>query len=98
MIELFEPYGCEVGEAFMRDHCYQCIKYPHSSDAKKQCNIMGRAMGFHVEDKEYPNEWRIVDGNPTCTAYKNREEFNTERRGNRKNLIRRQDNGTLSLF
>lgn len=83
-IRLFQPSNGTHGECFMAAYCYKCAKWPHSSDAKKQCGIALRTMAFSITDSEYPREWRYVDGEATCTAFKDREEFNAERRAKRK--------------
>jgi len=98
MIKKFQPSNGTHGEIFMNAFCYACVKWPHSSDAENQCRIALRTMAYSVKDKEYPEEWQYTDDGPVCTAYKSREEFNTERRDKRKNLIKYQENGTLSLF
>lgn len=82
--ELWQPSNGTIGEIFMADHCYKCAKFPHSPDAKNQCRIVLLSMAFSIEDKEYPREWCYVDGEPTCTAFKDRDEYNAERRLKRK--------------
>jgi hypothetical protein len=56
-------------------------------EAKNQCRIFLHTQIYDVDDKEYPREWRYVDGSPTCTAFKDREEFNAERRMKRKRSL-----------
>jgi len=82
--ELYRPSNCDEGEWFHGRFCYKCAKFPHSIAAKKQCMIFLRSNAYHVTDKEYPREWRYVDESPTCTAFKDRDEFNAERRAKRK--------------
>ncbi|MGB1304034.1 MAG: hypothetical protein ACPG50_06975 [Pseudoalteromonas marina] len=70
-----------------------------SSDAKNQCQVLGRMLAFSKEDREYPKQMRYVDGSPTCTAFVSREEANKKR--NEKRRIKpksKKDNLTLSLF
>jgi hypothetical protein len=86
-IELFSPSNSDHGEWFHEQFCYKCAKNPRSIDAKNQCMIWLSAMAFRIEEKEYPKQWRYVDGKPTCTAFKDREEFNRERRLNRHDII-----------
>ena len=84
----------------MSYYCYQCSKFPESPDAKKQCNIFLRTQMHDTDEPEYPREWRYVDGKPTCTAFKSREEYNAERRAKRKpakNIIA-TDTATQDLF
>lgn len=98
-IELFQPSNGTHGDIFMSRFCFRCAKFPHSTDAKNQCLIVLKTMAFDVADKEYPNQWRYVNGSPTCTAFKSREEFNAERRSKRSkpNVIAR-DTDALDLF
>jgi hypothetical protein len=83
-IELYRPSNATEGDFFMAGYCFKCAKWPESSDAKKQCMIFLRTQAFDVEDKEYPRQWRYVDGEPTCTAFRDRAEFNADRRAKRK--------------
>lgn len=83
-IRLFQPSNGTHGDCFIAGHCERCAKYPHSSDAKNQCMILLRTFAYSITDPEYPREWRYVDGEPTCTAFKDRDEFNAERRAKRK--------------
>lgn len=96
-IELFIPSNGTHGECFHEGFCYQCAKFPHSSDAKNQCMIFLSAQAYDIDEPEYPKQWRYVDGQPTCTAFKSREEYNAERRKKRKNIIAR-DKDTLDMF
>ena len=93
-IELYQPSNHTVGESFMSDFCYKCSKCP-APEADNQCGIMLRTMAFSPDDKEYPNQWRYVDGKPVCISFKDRDEFNAERREKRKPV---QDKSTLDLF
>jgi hypothetical protein len=98
-IELFQPSSGTHGEIFMSEYCYQCIKFPHDSDAKNQCQIVLATMAYDIQDPEYPKEWRYVDGQPTCTAFNSREEFNAERRLKRKaSRVIAKDTDTIDLF
>ena len=98
-IRLFQPSNGTHGDIFMGEYCYKCSKFPHDSDAKNQCVIVLKTMAFDIEDPEYPNQWRYVDGEPTCTAFKSREEFNAARRLKRKSSsIIAKDTDTLDLF
>lgn len=100
VIELFQPCNGDHGLSFMSRFCFRCAKFPPDSDAKKQCGIFLRSQAFDTEDKEYPKQWRYVDGEPTCTAFKNREDFNARRREKRKSKIpvRVIDENNMDLF
>ena len=93
-IELYQPSNGTVGESFKSHFCYRCSKCP-SPEADNQCGIMLRTMAFSPGDKEYPNQWRYVDGKPVCTSFKHRDEFNEARRQKRKPT---KDKQTLDLF
>lgn len=98
-IRLFQPSNGTHGDIFMSEYCYRCVKFPHSPDAKNQCRIVLDTMAYDIDDPEYPKEWRYVNGKPTCTAFKDREEFNAERRLKRKvSRIIEKDTDTLDLF
>jgi hypothetical protein len=86
-IELFRPSNATHGEFFHEEFCYRCAKFPRSSDAKNQCVIFLSAQAYSIDEPEYPRQWRYVDGAPTCTAFKDREEFNRERREKRSDII-----------
>lgn len=56
----------------MEDHCCRCFRERAMTNPKgegKTCSIVGRAMAFDIDDKEYPREWRYVNGKPTCTKH-----------------------------
>ena len=83
-IELFRPSNGTMGEIFIDGICSNCAKYRSGEDSTTQCDILMRTMLFDIDEPEYPNKWRYIDGEPTCTAFKDREEFNAERRAKRK--------------
>ncbi len=99
-IELFQPSNGTHGDIFLSEYCYRCAKFPHDTDAKNQCQIVLATFAYDKEDPEYPKQWRYVNGRPTCTSFKSREEFNAERRLKRKKSksIIAKDTDTLSLF
>lgn len=98
-IRLYQPSNGTEGDIFLSKFCYQCIKFPHSHDAKNQCQISLDSMAWDIRDPEYPKQWRYVDGRPVCAAFKSREEFNAERRLKRKaSRIIAKDTDTLDLF
>lgn len=98
-IKPFQPSNGTCGDIFMRDYCWQCAKFPESPDAKKQCRIFLKTMFHSISDPEYPREWRYVDGEPTCTAFKDRDEHNAERRAKtRKTPGPATDKLTLDIF
>lgn len=98
-VKLFQPCNGTHGEIFMSQHCFKCAKWKFDENAKGQCLIFLRTLFHSTDEPEYPNEWRYVDGEPTCTAFKCRDEFNAERREKRKLSPRvPHDDKTLDLF
>jgi hypothetical protein len=83
-VKKFQPCNGTHGEMFMSEYCFTCSKWAVDSGAKGQCKIRMHTQIFRVEDDEYPIQWCYVDEEPTCTAYKNRDEYNRERREKRK--------------
>lgn len=97
-IESYRPSNGTEGEYFHEGFCYRCAKFPHSSDAKNQCMIFLSAHAYGLGEPEYHKQWRYVDGKPTCTSFKDREEFNASRRSKRRHGVIARDTDTLDLF
>jgi len=93
----YQPSNGTEGEWFMGQFCHKCIKMPKSMEAENQCWILGRTFFYDIDDPKYPEQWQRDEEGVTCTAFKSREEFNTERRAKRKPIIA-SDNPTLNLF
>ena len=71
-IELYRPSNGTEGMGFMDRFCCHCFHERAMTNPKgegKACSIVARAMAFDENDKEYPREWRYVDGKPTCTKH-----------------------------
>lgn len=96
-IELYEPSNGTEFDSFSSKFCFNCSKMPISSDAKNQCGILGRVLFHNRSDKDYPNQWRYVDGKPACTAFISREEANAKRREQPRKTAK-VDSQTLDLF
>lgn len=79
----YQPSNGTEGDIFMGQFCYRCVKFPHSPDAKNQCMIVLRTMAHNVTDPEYPIQWQHGPDGPTCTAFRDRDEANAERRARR---------------
>lgn len=96
-IELYQPSNGTEMDIFSSRFCDKCLKMPVSCEAKNQCGIFRDVLCYYPGDKEYPNQWRYVDGKPVCTAFVDREEANKERC---KKLRTHpcKDKKTLSLF
>jgi len=61
------PSNGTEGMIFEDNFCSHCI---HDNPVKeKYCPIITAAMCFSPTEPEYPKEWIIKDGHPTCTNY-----------------------------
>jgi len=78
-IEIYQPCNGTEMDWFSSQFCFQCSKMPVSCEAKNQCKILGDVLCYDRDDKEYPNQWRYVNGKPVCTAFVDREEANKKR-------------------
>ena len=67
MSPLYRPSNGTEGECFMADFCDNCTK-------NKSCGILASTMFYDIDDIEYPPQWRIIDGKPTCLAFKDKNE------------------------
>lgn len=73
MCKKSEPYrpsnGCE-GDWFMSQFCEQCAIANLDDDADDlPCSILGRALGYSIDDPEYPKEWVQDEHGKRCTAF-----------------------------
>lgn len=76
-IRLYQPSNGSEGEWFFGKWCGECARDKSmregesvdECDDREVCPIIGRTMAYRVTDPEYPQEWRYVDGVPTCTAF-----------------------------
>ena len=96
-IKKYRPSNGTEGDMFMSQFCHKCIKFPHSPESVRQCGIYFKTMCYTLADKKYPHQWQIKEDGPVCTAYKNRDEFNANRRVKRRLYIA-TDKISLSLF
>ena len=66
-----QPPNGTYGEYFHAAFCYRCAR----DTERRPCRIWGRALGFGIEDPEYPKEWIYGgDGHPLCTAWKPKDD------------------------
>lgn len=71
-IEIYRPSNGTEGMAFMDKFCCHCFHERAMTNPKgegKACSIVAKTMAFDENDKEYPREWRYIDGKPTCTRH-----------------------------
>ena len=73
----FRPNSGTEGDIFFANWCHQCARDKGMSEGKdydectddEMCKIIGASMCYDIEDAEYPSEWILKDGVPTCTAF-----------------------------
>ncbi len=99
-MKLYQPCNGTEGDWFISKWCGTCVKEAVSENAQQQCDIVFLSMSYSIGDAEYPKQWVYSDNDePMCTAYKNRDEYNRERRDKRKKVIAStNDTKTGDLF
>ena len=56
-------------------------------------------MIYDEEEKEFPKQWAYdEDEKPICTSFKDRDEYNAERRVKRKQSSPKKCGSTIDLF
>lgn len=66
MTEPYLPANGAEGDAFTEYWCGRCaLGGPDMTESPEVCPIFSKA-----ERGEQPDEWRMVDGVPTCTAWR----------------------------
>ncbi len=66
----WRPANGTEGQIFTDTYCSQCI-----NDEGNDCDIITRSMMFEKSHKDYPHEWQYgQDGQPICTAFKEKKE------------------------
>ena len=76
-VKLYQPSSGTEGGGFFANWCDQCARDLPSNGTKafdecephEICEIIELSMAYMPSDPEYPNQWRYVDGKPTCTAF-----------------------------
>lgn len=69
----YRPSNGTEGDFFMEDFCYRC----KNDSEDNPCPIIGRTMGYDIDDIRYPTEWICDDdriSNPRCTAFEARHD------------------------
>lgn len=66
--EKYRPSNGTEGDLFFSAYCHRCM-------ARALCPLPALTMAFSPEEDEYPEEWQYgTDGQPTCTAFENKDE------------------------
>lgn len=63
-IELYEPSNSSDGSWFQSQFCHQC-----HNEADGFCSVLTKTFLYDITHPNYPNQWRYVNGKPTCTAF-----------------------------
>lgn len=87
-MRLYRPSNSDEGMWFESNWCDKCAKLPISPEAQNQCNILSKELCDIATGK-----WIYKNNIPTCTAFKSREEFNKNRKRNKK-----EDKNQMELF
>lgn len=69
MTESYRPSNGSEGDSFMAQFCQNCARSNFEDNTKRPCIILGRMMGFGVDDPLYPKELIEDDKGPRCTAF-----------------------------
>jgi len=93
--ESYYPSNGTEGTIFQSDYCDACSKDRWNGASGKQCSILVKALCIG----ERVPEWVYINGVPTCTKFKSKEESNREARERRRNKPNiKQAPGQMSLF
>lgn len=69
--------GTEMG-MFTERYCMQCRHCNPDPEGKKQCELLGNAFAYSVDDEGYPSEWVVSEDGPKCTKH---EKWNWQEMG-----------------
>jgi len=72
-IKLYQPSNGTEGMIFMEQFCDKCWHETPGETPEGSCPIPLATMLYSINDAEYPNQWRYVDGKPTCISFFSRE-------------------------
>lgn len=78
-IELYRPSNGTEGDIFVNEWCAFCAHNPTNNEAENQCETLFKSFVYGIEEEEYPNEWRYIDGRPGCTRFQQRDSAVTPR-------------------
>jgi len=74
MQKKYQPSNGTERMIFQAAHCDMCSKDRYTEDhPERGCSILCNALMYSVDDKEYPQQWCVINGKPTCTAFKARK-------------------------
>jgi len=75
----YRPSNGTEGALFMGRFCDQCTEDNLNDIGEGGCKIILLSMSFDVDESGYPKEWVYdKDGQPICTAWKQREKINAD--------------------
>lgn len=68
--EKYRPSNGDEGDWFMSKFCWNCARGNLEEGAEGlPCGILGRALGYGIDDDEYPKEWIEDEHGKRCTAF-----------------------------
>lgn len=53
----------------MSRFCHECTRANLEDESLPPCEILGRALGYNMNDPLYPKEWVQDENGPRCTAF-----------------------------
>jgi hypothetical protein len=71
-MEKYRPSNGSEGDFFYEDFCKKCVK--DKPLEYRFCPILNATYALEVNSPSYPQEWQIINGKPTCTAFKERDD------------------------
>lgn len=64
----YQPSNSTDFEAFCSQLCANCTA-GEMLDGDGNCDIQMRVLFHNLGEEEYPEEWQLIEGKPTCTAF-----------------------------
>ena len=68
----YRPTSGSEGCWFIGEYCENCIhgKYEHTGKIEdRPCEILSLTFALDIKHEDYPPEWVVLNGKPTCTAF-----------------------------
>ena len=64
-VKIFKPHGSEEAHQFEKAWCENCRRHAGAAI----CEVLFDAILNDPEDANYPDEWRLGEAGPECTAF-----------------------------
>lgn len=65
----YYPSNGSEGMWFEDRYCSNCIHDNPDPNSPKKCEVILGALLHYPPEPDYPMEWRVVNGEPTCTKF-----------------------------